>query len=75
LVDSAGRRRGVASALLRQGIELARARGAGAVEAFPRRAHGVVDEQLWTGPLALFEREGFVVVSEQAQYPVLRLDL
>jgi len=75
LVDSAWRRRGVASALLRRGIEVARARGERAVEAFPRRAFGVGDEELWTGPLALFEREGFTVVSEQAQYPVLRLDL
>ncbi|HEY3495159.1 MAG TPA: GNAT family N-acetyltransferase, partial [Polyangiaceae bacterium] len=38
LVDQQVRRRGVARSLLRAGIELARAAGAHAIEAFPRRA-------------------------------------
>lgn len=75
LIDSGWRRRGVARALLRRGIELARAAGANAVEAFPRRAEGVSDEQLFTGPLDLYLKEGFGVVHEQSQYPVLRLAL
>jgi GNAT superfamily N-acetyltransferase len=75
LVDPAWRRRGVARALLRTGIERARERGARMVEAFPRRAEGVRDEELWTGPYSLFTSEGFHIVHEQQQYPVLRLDL
>lgn len=75
LVDAEYRRHGVARALLRRGIELARAAGARAVEAFPRRAEGVRDEELWTGPFALFASEGFEVVHEQIQYPVLRRSL
>jgi GNAT superfamily N-acetyltransferase len=75
LVDPDFRRRGVARALLEKGIELARSAGARALEAFPRRAEGVMDEQLFTGPLALFESAGFAVVHDQAQYPVLRRDL
>jgi GNAT superfamily N-acetyltransferase len=75
LVDAACRRQGVARALLKRGIELARAAGAHTLEAFPRRAEGVRDDELWTGPLALFENEGFEVVHEQLQYPVLRLSL
>jgi len=75
LVDPAWRRRGVARALVRAGVELARAEGARSLEAFPRRAEGVGDEELWTGPFPLFEREGFHVVHEQVQYPVLRRDL
>jgi len=75
LVDPAWRRRGVARALLRRGVEAARDAGATALEAFPRRAEGVRDEELWTGPFPLFEGEGFVVEHAQAQYPVLRCNL
>jgi GNAT superfamily N-acetyltransferase len=75
LVDTSFRRQGVARALLRRGIELARAGGALSLEAFPRRAEGVRDEELWTGPLDLFTSEGFAVVHEQTQYPVLRRDV
>jgi ribosomal protein S18 acetylase RimI-like enzyme len=75
LVDGAWRRRGVARALVRAGVELGRAGGARAIEALPRRADDVRDEELFTGPFALFASEGFYVVHEQAQYPVLRRDL
>ena len=75
LIDPEWRRRGVATALLRRGIALARAAGAHSIEAFPRRAEGVSDEQLFTGPLGLYLREGFSVAHEQSQYPVLRLPL
>jgi GNAT superfamily N-acetyltransferase len=75
LVDPACRRRGIARALLRSGVELAIAEGAQAIEAFPRRAEGVGAEELWTGPFALLEGEGFEIVHEQTQYPVLRLTL
>jgi GNAT superfamily N-acetyltransferase len=75
LVDPEFRRRGVARGLLATGIELARAAGARRIDAFPRRAFGVGDEELWTGPLALFEAAGFGVTHEQSQYPVLSLPL
>lgn len=72
LVDPDERRRGVARALLRAGIAFARESGAIMLEAFPRRAHDVGDEMLWTGPMVLLEHEGFEVVHDQAQYPVMR---
>jgi GNAT superfamily N-acetyltransferase len=75
LVDTRFRRHGVARALLRRGVELLRAEHARAIEAFPRRAAGVRDEELWTGPFSLFESEGFYTVHDQLQYPVLRRDL
>jgi GNAT superfamily N-acetyltransferase len=75
LIDLTRRRQGVARALLGRGIELARERGAGAIEAFPRRAEGVADEQLWTGPASIFTAAGFVEVHEFEAYPVLRLTL
>lgn len=75
LVDPEWRRRGVARALLNAGLELARAERMSAVEAFPRRAEGAPDEQLFTGPLGLFTSRGFEIVSDQTQYPVLRLVL
>ena len=72
LIDPHWRRQGVARALVRTGVEFARRAGAFAIEALPRRAEGVRDEELWTGPFALFASEGFSVVHDQAQYPVLR---
>jgi GNAT superfamily N-acetyltransferase len=72
LVDPAHRRRGIARALVRAGVETARTAGARAIEVFPRRAEGVDAEQLWTGPYSLLAEEGFDVVHDQAQYPVLR---
>jgi GNAT superfamily N-acetyltransferase len=75
LVDPAWRRRGVAQALLEKGLELARRAGASAVEAFPRRADGLREEELWTGPHDLYVRRGFELVHEVGQYPVLRLML
>lgn len=75
LVDQEFRRRGVAKALLGGGLELARAAGARAIEAFPRRAEGLRPEELWTGPFELYASEGFEVIDGPAQYPVLRKTL
>lgn len=75
LVDPAFRRRHVAETLLAKGIELARDANARAIEAFPRRAEGVSDGELWMGPIAAFERAGFQEVHDFRPYPVLRLEL
>jgi GNAT superfamily N-acetyltransferase len=75
LVDPSLRRLGIARALVRAGVEFARTVGARALEAFPRRAESLRAEELWTGPHTLLEREGFEVLHDQSQYPVLRLDL
>jgi GNAT superfamily N-acetyltransferase len=72
LVDPNWRRRGVARALLRTGVTLARERGARSLEAFPRHAEGIGDEERWTGAYGLFTSEGFDIVHDQPQYPVLR---
>lgn len=76
LVHPGHRRRGVATALAKAAIEHARARGAVALEALPRRtSEPVADEELWTGPFAALLRLGFVEVGGEGPYPVLRLPL
>jgi GNAT superfamily N-acetyltransferase len=72
LVDPERRRRGIATGLLTAGIRLAQAAGARALEAFPRRAEMLGDEEAFMGPAALFMRSGFEVVHDFAPYPVLR---
>jgi GNAT superfamily N-acetyltransferase len=75
LVDEERRRSGVARALLREGIQLARARGAKQLEAFPRGADDVSDAEHWLGPQRIYQDEGFEIVNDFRPYPVMRLAL
>lgn len=76
LVDPAWRRRGVARALVGAAIDLARVRGAEAIEATPRGGAGPLrDDELWLGPEALLRELGFATVGGPELYPVLRLTL
>ncbi|MBK8936084.1 MAG: GNAT family N-acetyltransferase [Polyangiaceae bacterium] len=76
LVRPDQRRAGVARAMVGAALELARARGARAVEALPRRTtEPVSDEELWTLPLSTLERFGLRVVGGEGPYPVLRMEL
>lgn len=75
LVDEGLRRKGVARALVRRGVELARQAGARAIEAFPRRSEHASAPELWTGPPAIFLELGFGIVNDFGPYPVLRHDL
>jgi GNAT superfamily N-acetyltransferase len=72
LVDEEWRRRGIARALLRTGITLARAEGARSIEAFPRRNPDLKAPELWLGPVSAFLDAGFQIVNDFAPYPVLR---
>lgn len=74
-IDPEFRHQGLAQRLLAAGVELARTAGAVAIEAFPRRGELLADEEVWTGPFSVFEKEGFAVVHEFAPYPVLRRSL
>jgi GNAT superfamily N-acetyltransferase len=76
LVHPEHRRRGVGTALVEGAVRLAPSWGARALEAFPRRPkEPVSDEELWTGPVGAFARNGFVEVSDFEPYPVLRREL
>jgi GNAT superfamily N-acetyltransferase len=75
LVDAAHRRRGIARALVAGGIAAARAWGARAIEAFPRRSETATACELWTGPPEALLSAGFTVVHDFLPYPVLRLTL
>lgn len=76
LVREGHRRQGVARALLRGAIEFLRAQpGATTLEAYPRLGDDLRDEEQWMGPESLFAREGFTVLREHMQYPVLALPL
>ena len=76
LVHPEHRRRGVAAALVAGAVDLAPGWGARALEALPRRPkEAVSDDELWTGPMSAFERNGFVEVHAFEPYPVLRREL
>lgn len=76
LVHPDHRKRGVSGALVRGAIAIAPSWGARALEAFPRRPKEAVrDDELWTGPIGAFEKNGFVEVHAFEPYPVLRRDL
>ena len=75
LVHPEHRGRRVAHALVKEAVALARARGAAALEAFPRRTEGrVSDEEHWMGPESAFLEAGFAVVEASPPYPVYRVE-
>ena len=77
-IAPAHRGRGLAAHLLARVIEDVRGRGAGRLEAFPRRApHGstLATLDLWNGPEAMFRAAGFDVIRDDPTRPVLALVL
>jgi GNAT superfamily N-acetyltransferase len=71
LVDPAARGTGVARALVFGAPEIARAWGATAIEAYPRRsAEPLHPEEAWQGPERLFLEAGFRPVHDVGPYPV-----
>jgi GNAT superfamily N-acetyltransferase len=76
LVHPDARKQGVARALAAEAVEVAKSLGARALEALPRRPlEPVRDDELWTGPAAVFIEAGFTQVDGPDPYPVLRLEL
>jgi GNAT superfamily N-acetyltransferase len=74
-VSPAARGQGVARGLLDAAIEHARARGAGALEAYPvvvGDGEAVHPDSAFTGSLPMFERAGFRVVADRASDPSAR---
>lgn len=73
LIHPAHRRRGLATALVGAAVTIAPSWGARALEAMPRRPkEPVSDDELWTGPVSAFEKNGFEEVHAFEPYPVLR---
>lgn len=67
------RRQGVARALLDGACAIARARGATAVEGYPRRSSEPLhDAEAWQGPEAVFVACGFRHEAGEPPYPVYR---
>jgi GNAT superfamily N-acetyltransferase len=76
LVHPDHRQKGVATAMVEGAVRIAPSWGAQALEAMPRRPREPVsDEELWTGPMGAFEKNGFVEVHAFEPYPVLRREL
>lgn len=75
LVDPAERRKGLTRGLLDAALEAARRAGASSVEAFPRDATMLGDEELWMGPHQIFVERGFRISHAIGQYPVLVKEL
>lgn len=73
LVHPGRRRRGVARALLEGAEAIARAKGARAIEGYPRRSSAPLhDEEAFQGPEAVFVALGFEHAAGEAPYPVYR---
>lgn len=72
-VHPARRRAGIARALVAGAIAHAHTLGAEAIEALPRRSSEPLrDDELWMGPLSVYEALGFERIGGPDPYPVLR---
>ncbi len=69
------RRQGVAAAMLAHVLAELRKKGVRRVEAFPRRGEKLTEDDMWNGPEEMLAHAGFKVVREDAQRPVMSLDL
>ncbi len=68
------RGKGVATALLRRAVADAKAEGYLAIEGFPVPREERYEWE-YSGPVRLYEKEGFVRVAEKAEYWVMRKEL
>jgi GNAT superfamily N-acetyltransferase len=75
LVHPASRKHGVARALVEHAIDLARGRGARAIEAYPHAAPNLGDHEAWMGPHDMLVSLGFTRVAGEDAYPVLRFTI
>jgi GNAT superfamily N-acetyltransferase len=76
LVHPGYRKRGVVTKLVEGAVQLAPGWGARALEGLPRRPReSVMDEELWTGPMGAFTRNGFFEVGGLETYPVMRREV
>ena len=75
LVRPEARGTGVARALVTAAIDVARERGARAIEAYPHAASPLGPHEVWMGPADLFASLGFRPVAGEIPYPVLRRDV
>lgn len=74
LVDPAYRGQGVARRLLEEALTWGQSAGLSSLEAFPRGACDVTEEEQWTGPVGLYQGLGFTRVHDFSPYPVFRFD-
>jgi GNAT superfamily N-acetyltransferase len=70
-IHPAHRRRGIARALLEHVLADLPGRGAGRVEAYPKRLATPAAGDLWNGPESLFRAAGFTLVKDDPVRPVL----
>lgn len=67
------RREGIADALLSGAVAAASELGAEAIEAMPRCSREALrDDELWMGPVEIYERHGFEIIAGPEPYPVMR---
>jgi len=73
-IPPALRRQGMAARLLGLVLAELRARGFARVQAFPHCGPELADDDVWTGPEALFSAAGFTLLKADARRPVYQLE-
>ena len=70
LISPISRKKGLAIHLLEGVLLDLKARGISRLQAFPRRGHNLPDEDVWTGPEALYRQSGFALERDDPQKPI-----
>lgn len=74
LIPPALRRQGLAAGLLKLVLADLRSRGFSRVQAFPHCGAELADDDVWTGPEALFTAAGFSLLKADVRRPVYQLE-
>jgi len=45
------------------------------IQAFPKSGNGLSKMKIWTGPVSVFQKAGFVILKPDERHPVMELIL
>lgn len=67
--------KGISHLFLREVLAALKELGVARVQAFPHLGENLASEELWPGPISIYEKEGFQTIKADERRPILELSL